>query len=155
MSPRPRPWPWPIRACPRAGSSPSSRASRKRPSRNSSLGGPCDSHFAITTNKTKGASMRINYGRVLLGGLVAGIVMDAYEAVMNGQLMRPQWAAIMTSLNRPQYVPSQIILFNIVGLVTGFAAAWTYAAIRPRFGSGPRTALIAAALTWLTAKAIV
>ncbi len=99
--------------------------------------------------------MRINYGRVLLGGLVAGIVMDAYEAVMNGQLMRPQWAAIMTSLNRPQYVPSQIILFNIVGLVTGFAAAWTYAAIRPRFGSGPRTALIAAALTWLTAKAIV
>ncbi len=74
---------------------------------------------------------------------------------MNGQLMRPQWAAIMTSLNRPQYVPSQIILFNIVGLVTGFAAAWTYAAIRPRFGSGPRTALIAAALTWLTAKAIV
>jgi hypothetical protein len=99
--------------------------------------------------------MTINLGRVILGGVVAGIVMDGYEAVMNGMIMRPQWAAIMESLNRPHYAPSQIILFNAVGLATGLAAIWTYAAIRPRFGSGPRTALIAAALTWFTAKAIV
>ena len=99
--------------------------------------------------------MTINVTRVIAGGLLAGIVFDLFEAVMNGMLMRPQWAAIMTSLNRPQFAPSQILLFNIVGLVTGLAAVWTYAAIRPRFGSGPRTALIAAALTWVTAKAVV
>ena len=99
--------------------------------------------------------MTINYGRVVLGGFVAGIVFDAYENVMNGMLMRAQWSAIMTSLNLPQYSSTDIILFNLVGLVTGFAAVWTYAAIRPRFGGGPRTALIAAAITWLTAKAVV
>ena len=99
--------------------------------------------------------MTINVNRVLAGGLVAGLVFDGYEAVMNGQIMAPQWAAIMASLNRPHYAASQILLFQLVGLVTGLAAVWTYAAIRPRFGSGPRTALIAAAITWLTAKAIV
>jgi hypothetical protein len=44
------------------------------------------------------------------------------------------------------------MLFNIVGLVTGLIAVWTYAAIRPRFGAGPRTALIAAAFVWLAVK---
>ncbi len=99
--------------------------------------------------------MTINFGRVILGGVVAEIVIDGFEAVMNGALLAPQWAAIMKSLNRPEFAPSAVLWFNVVGLVTGLAAIWTYAAIRPRFGSGPRTALIAAALTWLTAKAIV
>jgi hypothetical protein len=99
--------------------------------------------------------MGINFMRVLAGGVVAGIVFDLYEAVMNGMIMAPQWAAIMTSLNRPHYTSSQVMLFQAVGIVTGLAAVWTYAAIRPRFGHGPRTALIAAALTWLTAKAVV
>ena len=98
--------------------------------------------------------MTINSGRVVVGGIAAGIVIDAFEAVMNGVLMAPQWAAIMKSVNRPEFVPSQILCFNAVGLATGLAAVWTYAAIRPRFGSGPRTALIAAALIWLTVKAL-
>lgn len=99
--------------------------------------------------------MAINSSRVILGGVIAGIVIDGFEAVMNGAILAPQWAAIMKSLDRPAFAPSAIVWFNVVGLVTGLAAIWTYAAIRPRFGSGPRTALIAAALTWLTAKALV
>jgi hypothetical protein len=34
-------------------------------------------------------------------------------------------------------------------------AVWTYAAIRPRFGGGPKTALYAALLTWVTGYVLV
>jgi hypothetical protein len=96
--------------------------------------------------------MTISFGRVVLGGIVAGIIMDAYEAVMNGIVLAPQWAAIMKSLGLPAFASTQVILFNIVGLVIGLIAVWTYAAIRPRFGAGPRTALIAAAFVWIAVK---
>lgn len=96
--------------------------------------------------------MTINFGRVVLGGIVAGIIMDAYESVMNGIVLAPRWAAIMKSLGLPTFVSTQIILFNIVGLIIGLIAVWTYAAIRPRFGAGPRTALIAAAFVWIAVK---
>jgi hypothetical protein len=36
-------------------------------------------------------------------------------------------------------------------LVLGIALVWTYAAVRPRFGPGPRTAFFSALLFWLLA----
>ena len=94
-------------------------------------------------------------GKVLrASGIVAGIIMDAYEAVMNGMVLAPRWAAIVKSLGLPAFAPTQIMLFNIVGLVTGLIAVWTYAAIRPRFGIGVKTAIYAAGLTWVTAYAL-
>jgi hypothetical protein len=109
-------------------------------------------HVEIHNKTILEGKMTINIGRVVLGGIVAGIVMDAYEAVMNGIVLAPEWAAILKSLGLPQFTSAQIILFNIVGLVTGLIAVWTYAAIRPRFGAGARTALIAAAFVWLAVK---
>lgn len=94
----------------------------------------------------------INLGRVVLGGIVAGIVMDVLEGVMNGVVLRPQWAAAMKSLGLPEFGSSEIILFNLAGLSTGLIAVWIYAAIRPRFGAGPRTALVAAAFVWVAVK---
>jgi hypothetical protein len=94
---------------------------------------------------------KINLGRVFIGGIVAGIIINASEYVLNGIVMAPEWARIMKSLNRPDFSPQAIIWFNIIGFVTGIAAVWSYAAIRPRFGAGPRTAVIAALLTWVTA----
>jgi hypothetical protein len=47
-----------------------------------------------------------------------------------------------------------VVLFNIIGLITGVVAVWTYAAIRPRFGSGVKTAIYAGGLTWVTAYAL-
>jgi hypothetical protein len=97
---------------------------------------------------------KINIGRVIAGGLLAGIIINAFEYVLNGIVMAPEWTSIMKSLNRPDFSNQSIIWFNVIGFVTGIAAVWTYAAIRPRFGAGPRTAVIAALLTWLTAYAL-
>ena len=97
----------------------------------------------------------INPGRVVLGGVVAGIVVNAFEFVLNGVLLAKQWPDLMASINRPVLGVREIVYFNIFGFAMGLVAVWTYAAIRPRFGAGPRTALYAALLTWVTGYVFV
>jgi|SRR5215469_1780742 len=92
---------------------------------------------------------KINLGRVILGGIVAGIIIDIIEYVLNAIVLADRWNAIIAAHNLPQFTTNAIIVFNIIGLVTGIAAVWTYAAIRPRFGEGPSTAVIAALLIWI------
>jgi hypothetical protein len=96
----------------------------------------------------------INLGRVILGGFVAGIIIDVFEFCLNGVLLANQWPGVMASINRPAIGMHDVVLFNIIGLITGVVAVWTYAAIRPRFGSGVKTAIYAGGLTWVTAYAL-
>src|SRR6266853_2210819 len=77
---------------------------------------------------------KIVLGRVVIGGIVAGVIIDIFEFVLNGWYLAGQWTSVMASLNRAPIGTNAIIAFNIVGLFTGVAAVWTYAAIRPRFG---------------------
>ena len=44
---------------------------------------------------------------------------------------------------------TQIIGFNILGLAYGIFAMWLYAAIRPRYGAGPRAAVCAGLAVWV------
>jgi len=94
---------------------------------------------------------KINFGRVIMGGIVAGIIIDVVEYVLNAIVLADRWSAVMAAHNLPPFTTSAIIAFNIIGLVTGIAAVWTYAAIRPRFGEGPGTAFVAALLIWVVA----
>ena len=94
---------------------------------------------------------KINLGRVILGGIVAGIIINVVEDVLQGPILGGQWNQVMRSLNRPDLNTNQIIAFNVLGFLTGLVAVWTYAAIRPRFGAGPKTAVIAGVLTWVGA----
>jgi hypothetical protein len=98
---------------------------------------------------------RINLGRVVIGGIVAGVVINIVEGVLNGGIMANQWAATMTSLNRsPTMSVKQIVAFNVWGFALGILTVWVYAAIRPRFGAGPKTAMCAGLLMWATACAM-
>ena len=92
----------------------------------------------------------INIGRVILGGLVAGLIINFGEYMLNAIVLASQWVAVTESIHRPAVGMNQIILFNILGFIEGIVAIWTYAAIRPRFGAGPRTAVYAGLLTWVT-----
>jgi hypothetical protein len=91
---------------------------------------------------------KINVGRVVLGGVVAGIIIDVFESVLNGGFLAPQWTEIMHSINRPELGTNGIIMYDVMGFVLGFAAVWIYAAIRPRFGAGVKTAIYAALVVW-------
>jgi hypothetical protein len=83
----------------------------------------------------------INMGRVLLGGLVAGI-----SSVVLQSLALVSGVRVSASLVRVPDVsfPAQLTMILTEVLIGGPAAVWLYAAILPRFGPGWRTALIAA-----------
>lgn len=94
---------------------------------------------------------KINSARVFLGGLLAGLVINIGEYILNVPVLGAQWDAAMQALNRPPIGGNQIVWFVITGFVLGIAAVWFYAAIRPRFGPGPRTALLAGFAVWFFA----
>src|SRR5207253_3004811 len=41
-----------------------------------------------------------------------------------------------------------LVMFTVWGFLVGIFAVWLYAAIRPRYGAGPRTALCAGSAVW-------
>jgi hypothetical protein len=92
---------------------------------------------------------KINMGRVILGGLVAGIVVDILAYLVDGVMLANRWAAGMAALRKGMFTPGQIAWFNVLGIVTGVVAVWVYAAIRPRFGAGVKTAIYAASAVWI------
>ncbi|MCU1337273.1 MAG: hypothetical protein JWO19_2854 [Bryobacterales bacterium] len=92
---------------------------------------------------------RINIGRVFLGGIVAGIVANILGFLVDGVILAPQWTAAMRALGKGDFSPNQIIAFNVIGLAYGIFAVWLYAAIRPRYGAGPKTALLAGLAVWV------
>ena len=90
---------------------------------------------------------QINWGRVLLGGLVAGLVLDIVDYVANTYLWTDQLVAMMKSLG-VQMRPHAIPLFIVAGFLLGIASIWAYAVARPRYGAGPKTAAIVAVGVW-------
>ncbi|MFQ5926703.1 MAG: hypothetical protein ACE5MH_04635 [Terriglobia bacterium] len=83
---------------------------------------------------------KINWARVFLGGLLAGVVITIFE-MGYGMLMAADWQAALQALGRPaEPTSSQMIIFPLLNFAIGFAAIWLYVAARPRFGPGPKTA---------------
>lgn len=91
---------------------------------------------------------KINVGRLVLGGIVAGIVADVLGYLVDGVLLAPRWDAGMKALGHANLTSSQILWFNLLGIAGGLAALWIYAAIRPRFGAGVQTAIYAGLAAW-------
>jgi hypothetical protein len=92
--------------------------------------------------------MTINTSRVLIGGLVAGLVINVGEFLLNEPILGDQWRAAFESLGRPAMGGGSIALYVVLGFLLGIAAVYLYAAIRPRFGAGPKTAICAGLLVW-------
>lgn len=92
---------------------------------------------------------KINWKRVIGGGLAAGLVINIFEGVLNGVMLAGDWQQVMAGYGKPAaFNPSQIATYNVLGFLMGISAVWLYAAIRPRYGAGPRTALCAACAYW-------
>jgi hypothetical protein len=92
---------------------------------------------------------KINIGRVILGGIIAGIVGDVLGYLVDGVWLAPRWALGMKALGHADFSSTQILWFNLLGLVIGLVAIWVYAAIRPRFGAGVKTAIYAGVAVWI------
>jgi hypothetical protein len=94
---------------------------------------------------------RINWGRVFLGGIVAGIVINVGEYLFHAVIFKSEVEEMMRALGKdPATVMTgnAIVIWNILGFLAGIGAVWGYAAIRPRFGPGAKTAIIAGIAVW-------
>lgn len=93
---------------------------------------------------------RINIGRWLAGGIVAGFLVNVSETALNAWVLRSQWESAMKALGRPMAMEGSAMAVWIAwGFAYGLLAVWVYAAIRPRFGAGVGTALKAGFVVWL------
>ena len=95
---------------------------------------------------------KINVGRVVLCGLLAGLVINISEFILNDRILGKDWETAMAALDRPPLGPPAVGVFLTLGFLEGIVMVWIYAAIRPRYGPGPRTAILAGLIVWLLAS---
>ncbi len=93
---------------------------------------------------------KINCKRVLLGGLLAGAVANVLGFAAYRLLLGQRWSAALEELGEPfEQTVGLLVLAVVLYFVIGILAVWLYAAIRPRYGAGPGTAIIAGLACWL------
>lgn len=92
---------------------------------------------------------KINLQRVIVGGLVAGVVLNVVDFILWGVVMKDDMTAAMAALGKPPISDSMVMWFVALDFLYGIFLIWLYAAIRPRFGAGPRTAVIAGVAAWV------
>lgn len=92
----------------------------------------------------------INFGRVVLGGLLAGLVLNIGEFLLNGLVLASQMADFMTKHNFSE--PANFIAIAVgLTFVMGIVIVLGYACIRTRLGPGVKTAIIAGLFAWFGA----
>ena len=96
---------------------------------------------------------QVNTGRVVLGGLLAGVIINASQVVANLWVFAGQFEEVTADLGVEAPGGTAIAIYVVFAFILGIAAVWIYAAIRPRFGPGPQTALMAGGAMWLLARA--
>jgi len=90
---------------------------------------------------------KINWNRVILGGLVAGVIINIFEFALHGAVLAKDMDAAVRALGR-EVGGSELLMFLAWGFLVGIFAVWLYAAIRPCYGAGAKTALCAGAAVW-------
>ena len=94
--------------------------------------------------------MRIDWTRVILGGLLAGLIINLCEFLVNGVLLGSEWGGALQALNKSATTGvGPVAAFWLWGFLIGMYAMWLYVSIRPRFGPGPKTAVIAGVAVWV------
>ncbi len=92
---------------------------------------------------------KINLQKVVVGGLVAGVVLNVFDFLVYGVWLKNDMNAAMVALNKPAITSNMILWFVFLDFLYGIWLVWLYAAIRPRFGAGPKTAVTAGVAMWV------
>jgi hypothetical protein len=102
--------------------------------------------------------MAINTSKVVLGGLAAGVVLNVIDWVTYTRVIvdrvTAEAEAFKPGLGATMMAGNAITIYVITDFIIGILLVWLYAAIRPRFGPGPKTAVTAAIVMWLVVATI-
>lgn len=95
---------------------------------------------------------KINVGRVFVGGLIAGVILNIGEWIINGLIMAGAWSGWMADHMFPTDGGTGAMIYYIISMfVIGIFTIWVYSAIRPRYGAGWLTAICAGLTVWFAA----
>jgi hypothetical protein len=94
---------------------------------------------------------QINWGRVILGSLIAAIIMFVADGFLHEAVAKADWQAVYDRLRATQPEPHGInmVYFAVFELGRGFTVMMFYVLMRPFFGVGPKTAALAGVLGWV------
>ena len=107
--------------------------------------------LSVGTVNKRLAGSTMNWRWIVLGGLLSTLVWGTLYAPIHplvevhdatGKPVLP-----LTPFAHASFTMRALVVAN--GFVQGIAMIWLYAAIRPRFGAGARTALVAGFSIWL------
>ena len=91
---------------------------------------------------------KINFGRVLLGGLSAGLALNIGEVVFNDMIMGTAMRDWLGRHNFSEPGGSFIAIAVTLTFLLGIVMVLLYALMRPRLGPGPKTAIVTALIFW-------
>jgi len=96
---------------------------------------------------------KINWSRVILGGLLAGVVLNIFDFLFFNVFMMKQVEAAFHMLGRPMDNSARaIVIWVVLDFIIGIALVWVYAVARPRLGAGAGTAVKIGFVAWLLAE---
>ena len=74
----------------------------------------------------------INLGRVILGGVVAGVVLNIGEFLLNDMVLGTQMREFFSRFSLPEPGSRFLLVATLLTLILGIVIVWMYAAMRPR-----------------------
>ena len=94
---------------------------------------------------------KINWGRLILGSLIAAIIMFLTDGFIHETIAKAVWKAVYEGLRatEPQPHGLSMVYFALFELGRGFTAMMFYATMRAFFGAGPKTAVLAGIVGWI------
>ncbi len=91
---------------------------------------------------------KINLGRVVLGGLLAGLVINIGEVLFNDFVVGTQIKAWFKAHNFAEPGGTFVAIAVSLSFILGIVIVLTYALIRPRLGPGVKTAIVAGLIAY-------
>lgn len=94
---------------------------------------------------------KINWVRLIVGGLIAAIIMFFTDGFIHERLVKGDWLAVYAGLKAatPQPHEASMAYFALFELGRGFISMLFYATMRAHFGAGPKTAALAGIASWI------
>ena len=102
--------------------------------------------------------MAINTGKVITGGLLGGLVMNLVDMTSNYTVLYNDMKEMVDRLHLNPAVMTDVsyaIPWIVIDFLLGLVIVWTYAAMRPRLGPGPKTAILAGLVPYISVTAVL
>lgn len=95
----------------------------------------------------------MNRQKIVVAGLVAGLVLNVLDFITYSYItagaLKQAMDAVNPSLSVAMASSRAMATSIVMDFLLGIVLVWLYAAMRPRYGAGPRNALVSAFFVWL------